>query len=130
MTFSTLLSLPLKNQTSWWNSIDNGEETIIYPQYKNKRNFIILATHLKLISVFNYKNFPHTIFIALFTLKYSHAVQIEQKDNTPNPMKKRNSGNNKIFKCWFYLPVPLPPKPLLHGPYCKGLEDINHFRHH
>ena len=38
----------------------------------------MFATHLKLILVFNYQNFPHTIFIAVFTLKYSHSVQIEQ----------------------------------------------------
>ena len=43
------------------------------------------------------------VFIALFNLKYSHGVQIEQKDNTPNPIKQRNSGH-KTFTCLLYLP--------------------------
>ena len=49
----------------------------------------MFATHLKLISVFNYLNFPHTIFIALFNLKYSHSVQIEQK---MRPFAKSNKA--------------------------------------
>ena len=77
----------------------------------------MFATHLKLISVFHFQNFPHTIFIALFTLKYSHIVYKLNKKTIPQVQSNNEIREIRLSLVDFIYLVPLPlPKPILYGP--------------